>query len=133
MLGWDNFLNINIKTVKTIYRILYANLDRSREGLRVIEEWCRFGLENPSLAAQCKQLRQELGAWHKDEYRLARNTLTDVGTSLTHAQEEQRQDINAVLSANLARVQEALRVLEEYSKIDNPDMSLAIKQMRYQV
>jgi thiamine-phosphate pyrophosphorylase len=119
--------------VKTIDRILDANLDRSREGLRVIEEWCRFGLENSSLAAQCKHLRQELGAWHKDEYRLARNTLTDVGTTLTHAQEEQRQDIHAVLSANLARVQEALRVLEEYSKIDNPAMSLAIKQMRYQV
>jgi thiamine-phosphate pyrophosphorylase len=119
--------------VKTVYRILDANLDRSREGLRVIEEWCRFGLENSSLAAQCKHLRQELGAWHKDEYRLARNTLTDVGTSLTHAQEEQRQDIHAVLSANLARVQEALRVLEEYSKIDNPAMSLAVKQMRYQV
>jgi thiamine-phosphate pyrophosphorylase len=119
--------------VKTIDRILDANLDRSREGLRVIEEWCRFGLENVSLAAQCKHLRQELGAWHKDEYRHARNTLTDVGTTLTHAQEEQRQDIHAVLSANLARVQEALRVLEEYSKIDNPAMSLAIKQMRYQV
>ena len=119
--------------MKTIDRILDANLDRSREGLRVIEEWCRFGLENSSLAAQCKHLRQELGAWHKDEYRLARNTLTDVGTTLTHAQEEQRQDIHAVLSANLARVQEALRVLEEYSKIDNPAMSLAIKQMRYQV
>lgn len=119
--------------MKTIDRILDANLDRSREGLRVIEEWCRFGLENSSLAAQCKHLRQELGTWHKDEYRLARNTLTDVGTTLTHAQEEQRQDIHAVLSANLARVQEALRVLEEYSKIDNPAMSLAIKQMRYQV
>ena len=119
--------------MKTVYRILDANLDRAREGLRVIEEWCRFALENSALAAQCKQLRQELGGWHKDEYRLARNTLTDVGTALTHDQEEQRRDIQAVLSANLARVQEALRVLEEYSKIDNPAMSLAIKQIRYQV
>ncbi len=119
--------------MKNVYRILDANLDRAREGIRVIEEWCRFGLENPSLTRECKYLRQELASWHKDEFRQARNTSTDVGTSLSHANEEQRRDIHAVLSANLARVQEALRVLEEYSKIDNPDMSVAIKQMRYQV
>ena len=29
---------------QTVYRILDANLDRAREGLRIIEEWCRFGL-----------------------------------------------------------------------------------------
>ncbi|MEO0967500.1 MAG: thiamine phosphate synthase, partial [Cyanobacteria bacterium J06639_18] len=30
-------------TQQVIYRILDANLDRGREGLRIIEEWCRFG------------------------------------------------------------------------------------------
>lgn len=119
--------------MKNVDRILDANLDRAREGIRVIEEWCRFELENPSLVKQCKDLRQELASWHKDEFRQARNTATDVGTGLSHANEEQRQDIRAVLSANFARVQEALRVLEEYSKIDNLAMSLAIKQIRYQV
>ncbi|MFN9868037.1 MAG: thiamine phosphate synthase, partial [Pseudanabaena sp.] len=29
-----------------IYRILDANLDRAREAIRTIEEWCRFGLED---------------------------------------------------------------------------------------
>jgi len=119
--------------VKTIYRILDANLDRAREGMRVIEEWCRFGLESATLAAQCKDLRQGLATWHKDEFKSARNTVTDVGTHLSHAQESQRRDIQAVLGANLARVQEALRVLEEYSKIDFPEMGQAMKQMRYQV
>ena len=32
-------------TQQTVYRILDANLDRAREGLRIIEEWCRFGLK----------------------------------------------------------------------------------------
>ncbi len=114
-------------------QILDANLDRAREGLRVIEEWCRFGLENLTLTAQCKQLRQELAAWHHDKFRLARNTVADVGTNLTHINEEYRRDIGAVLGANFARVQESLRVLEEYGKIENPEMSRAIKQMRYQV
>jgi hypothetical protein len=35
------------------------------------------------------------------------------------------------LQANLCRVEEALRVLEEYGKLYNPDMGAAFKQMRY--
>ncbi len=27
-----------------IYQIIDANLDRAREGLRVLEDWARFGL-----------------------------------------------------------------------------------------
>jgi thiamine-phosphate pyrophosphorylase len=116
-----------------LFRILDANLDRAREGLRVVEEWCRFGLDDAALVALCKQLRQELGYWHHPEFRLARDTPGDVGTDLTHAHEESRADVPAVLQANLCRVQEALRALEEYGKVYNSAMGLACKQMRYQV
>ncbi len=116
-----------------LYRILDANLDRAREGLRVIEEWCRFGLNDAQSSALCKDLRQELAHWHRPEYRAARDTPGDLGTHLTHAQEEQRQSITAVLQANFCRIQEALRVLEEYGKIDSPEMAAACKQMRYRV
>ncbi|WP_404787725.1 thiamine phosphate synthase [Altericista sp. CCNU0014] len=115
-----------------LFRILDANLDRAREGLRVVEEWCRFGLDDPALAALCKQLRQELGRWHRSEFRAARDTPGDVGTDLTHAREQVRADIPAVLQANLCRVQEALRVLEEYGKVCDPAMGTACKRMRYQ-
>ncbi|MFM7575911.1 MAG: thiamine phosphate synthase, partial [Microcystaceae cyanobacterium] len=50
---------------RAIARILDANLDRAREGLRIIEEWCRFGWQEVTLAATCKQLRQELARWHE--------------------------------------------------------------------
>jgi thiamine-phosphate pyrophosphorylase len=116
-----------------IYRILDANLDRAREGLRIIEEWCRFGLGDRSLAAECKNLRQELASWHSAEIRLARDTVNDVGTELSHPQEERRQSLEDLLQANFCRVQEALRVLEEYGKLDRPQMALACKQMRYRV
>jgi thiamine-phosphate pyrophosphorylase len=116
-----------------LFRILDANLDRAREGLRVIEEWCRFGLNRTELAGLCKQMRQELGQWHQPEFRWARNTPGDVGTGLTHTQEQTRVDISAVLQANLCRVQEALRVLEEYGKVYDPAMGVACKQMRYQI
>lgn len=114
-------------------RILDANLDRAREGLRVVEEWCRFGLNSAVLTELCKQLRQDLAYWHRLELRLARNTPDDPGTRLTHIQEGYRADFQAILQANLGRVQEALRVLEEYGKLYDPEMAAACKQMRYQV
>ncbi|NJR63542.1 MAG: thiamine phosphate synthase [Cyanobacteria bacterium CRU_2_1] len=116
-----------------IYRILDANLDRAREGLRIIEEWCRFGLNNTPFTEECKQLRQELAHWHTDDLRAARDTPNDPGTDLTHSQEEQRLDVPQILRVNFCRIQEALRVLEEYSKIHLPEMGAACKQMRYRV
>lgn len=116
-----------------VYRILDANLDRAREGLRIVEEWCRFGLNHASLTEECKHLRQEVAQWHSDNIRAARNTPQDTGTTLTHPQEEHRSSVAHVLQANLCRVQEALRVLEEYGKIYFPEMSIACKQMRYRV
>ncbi|HHP7232090.1 MAG TPA: thiamine phosphate synthase, partial [Xenococcaceae cyanobacterium] len=68
---------------QAVYRILDANLDRAREGLRIIEEWCRFGLNNSALAEECKNIRQELAQLHNWEIRQARNTPTDVGTELS--------------------------------------------------
>lgn len=117
----------------TIYRILDANLDRAREGLRIIEEWCRFGLNNLQLTEECKQLRQELGQWHRDEIRAARDTPNDPGTDLTHPNEQQRANITDLLRSNFCRTQEALRVLEEYGKLYSEQMGAACKQMRYRV
>jgi len=39
-------LNSNPKDAEDLrfYQIIDANLDRAREGLRVLEDWARFGL-----------------------------------------------------------------------------------------
>ena len=116
-----------------VCRILDANLDRAREGLRIVEEWCRFGLNSARLSEECKQLRQELASWHSAELRAARDTPGDPGTELTHPQEQQRASIGVLLQANFCRVEEALRVLEEYGKLYHPKMGGAFKQMRYRV
>lgn len=116
-----------------ICRILDANLDRAREGLRIIEEWCRFGLNSAQMSGECKQMRQELASWHSEDLRASRDTPGDPGTELTHPREEERASIQQLLQANLCRVEEALRVLEEYGKLYNPDMGAAFKQMRYRV
>lgn len=118
---------------RAIARILDANLNRAREGLRTVEEWCRFALEDRDLAEECKELRQALAPWHSNELREARNTPDDVGTQLTHPQEAERTNIQALLQANLCRVEEALRVLEEYGKLREPAMGECCKQLRYRV
>jgi thiamine-phosphate pyrophosphorylase len=116
-----------------IYRILDANLDRAREGIRIIEEWCRFGLNQARSTEECKQLRQSLARWHQPEIWAARDTSGDPGTDLSHPQEESRSDITQLLRVNFCRVQEALRVLEEYGKLYHSDMAADCKQMRYRV
>ncbi|MBF2080127.1 MAG: thiamine phosphate synthase [Synechococcales cyanobacterium T60_A2020_003] len=114
-------------------RILDANFDRAREGLRIIEEWCRFGLNNTPFTEECKHLRQTLAQWHSADIRAARDTPGDPGTDLTHTQEQYRANLTHVLQANFCRVEEALRVLEEYGKLSHPDLSTVAKGMRYQV
>jgi thiamine-phosphate pyrophosphorylase len=116
-----------------VWRILDANFDRAREGLRIVEEWCRFALNDAAMANECKQMRQELGLLHTPEIRATRDTPADVGTALSHPREEQRTGIEQLLQANLCRVQEALRVLEEYGKLYSSSMSSSCKQMRYRV
>jgi thiamine-phosphate pyrophosphorylase len=134
-----------------VERILDANLNRAREGLRILEEWCRFGLEDEALTTECKDMRQILGRWHAPSFKAARDTAQDVGTAITHAQEVRRGDLSQLLQANLGRVQEALRSLEEYSKLstgvvvaegvatgvlasgDGEQMNAVMKQLRYRV
>ena len=120
---------------KAVYRIIDANLDRAREGLRIIEEWCRFGLNSSSLAEECKKMRQEIAKLHTWEIRQARDTVADVGTELSHPQEEKRDSIESLLQANLARTQEALRVLEEYGKLlcSEANIGRICKNLRYRV
>ncbi|MBD2260487.1 thiamine phosphate synthase [Pseudanabaena sp. FACHB-2040] len=120
-------------TELAIFRILDANLDRAREGLRIVEEWCRFGLNHGVMTEQIKHLRQTLAQWHTPQIRLARDTPGDLGTHLTHPQEAERSSLTAVLQANFCRVQEALRVLEEYGKLYKVEFAAACKNMRYQV
>ncbi len=122
---------VNQKTA--VYRILDANLDRAREGLRIIEEWCRFGLNDGDSASICKNMRQDLASCHRDYFRDSRDTPNDLGTNLSHPQEEERKSLEGLLQANFCRIQEALRVLEEYAKLYDGQFARQMKQLRYQV
>ena len=116
---------------RSIERLLDANLDRAREGLRVLEDWARFGLNRADLVARCKDLRQRLGQCHRDRYRAARQTAMDVAAGLEHPAQAERRGPEAVLRANAARVQEALRVLEEFGRERDPELASQAAACRY--
>ena len=49
------------RSEQCVARLIDANLDRAREGLRVVEDWCRFGLDRADLVQPLKDWRQQLG------------------------------------------------------------------------
>jgi thiamine-phosphate pyrophosphorylase len=116
-------------------RILDAGANRAREALRVIEDYCRFVLDDAFLSRELKTLRHDLTetlAGLPGPLLLeARDTLRDVGTWLTTAREEQRFSPLEVVQANLKRLQEALRSLEEFGKLRGPDLGSALEKLRY--
>jgi thiamine-phosphate pyrophosphorylase len=116
-------------------RVLDAAANRAREGLRVVEDYVRFVLDDRHFTALGKQLRHDLtdalGHIPSADRLAARETQADVGTVLTTAGEQSRGGLAGVLAANFARLQESLRTLEEFAKLVDPSLATAFKQMRY--
>lgn len=116
--------------MRDIGRIVDANLNRAREGLRVMEDLARFGLDDGELAGSLKTARHELREAAKragmdpELAVLERDTPGDVGTGLTTATEGRRRTLREVGVAAGMRVSEALRVLEEVAKIGSDGGSL---------
>ena len=84
----------HIPSQMALLRILDAAANRAREGLRVIEDRVRFGLDDAHLTESLKQIRHDLAAalagisWQQ---RLAaRETQADVGTGITTPTERSR-------------------------------------------
>ena len=123
---------------KNIYRILDANLNRAREGIRVTEEVARLYFDDAELSARFKKLRHELTRVAKssfDQRKLLsfRDSEKDVGAESMGALEKKRTDLDSVVQANLRRSQEATRVLEEFGKLINPDSAKSFKKIRFRL
>jgi thiamine-phosphate pyrophosphorylase len=120
-----------------ILRILDASANRAREALRVIEDYVRFVLDDRRLSSDLKSMRhalaQLLARLPTEALLASRDTLGDVGTSISTPTERSRADLRDVLTANFKRLQEALRSLEEYSKTIDPEAAAGMEQLRYQV
>ena len=114
-----------------IAQLIDANLDRAREGLRVMEDWCRFGLKRNDFSIQIKDWRQQLGAQHHNIYRKARLSSEDPAMGVSHPLQKNRSTPEDIFIANSSRVQEALRVIEEFTRITDPKLSEVASKIRY--
>ena len=119
----------------SVWRILDASANRVSEGLRTIEEFARFILNDAFISGELKQLRHDFAEARQRLSRVdclaARDTLGDVGTGITADSEMQRASVQEVLSAAIERVQQSLRCLEEYSKVVAADVAPLFESLRY--
>jgi len=117
-------------------RIVDANANRAAEGLRVVEEYCRFRLNDKHLSERCKGMRHALAEivahMPAAELNASRNSLLDVGAEIELASEDRRDSLENVAAASWQRVQQALRSIEEYGKLLSPVLAQRAKQLRYE-
>ena len=118
------------------FSLIDANFARVREGLRVIEDICRFILRNREHFERLKTLRHELDrveaafGWG----RIVRGRHgEDIGEQAVVASEYDRASLTAIIRANSARAAQALRALEEFTKLYALTESRVIEDMRYRV
>jgi len=129
---------IQMKDKKNIYRILDANLNRAREGLRVVEEVARLYWEEEELSKSLKNLRHRITMLSKKNFdqRLLlkyRDSQGDLGAKGMGFYEGKRKDVKTIVQANLRRAEEALRVLEEFGKIIKKGSAEDFKNLRFKL
>ena len=135
--GRKNFQvdNRMFKQKRKILRVVDANRNRACEGLRVVEDFARFVLDDSHLSNQCKQLRHEIVDCTKNAaftgIVVMREAMADVGRTIETDAEYKRTDPDCIVNANLARVQQATRTLEEYSKALDVAVAKRFEQVRY--
>ncbi|MSR88243.1 MAG: thiamine phosphate synthase [Candidatus Margulisbacteria bacterium] len=95
-------------------QIIDANINRIAEGLRVIEEYTRFIVQHEIITQQLSVIRKKINLSEKNPIQnlMIRNVSQDVRAAEVP---QKRQDIAHLLKANFKRVEEGLRVLEEYT------------------
>jgi thiamine-phosphate pyrophosphorylase len=119
------------------YRIIDANFNRAREAFRVMEEYCRFALNNPSLSAKAKSCRHILCEKFKsiDSVLLlsSRDSEGDVGKALKIEGQLTRSSVEDCFAAASKRAGEALRALGEYSQALDPEIANTMEKLRFEV
>ncbi|MBI4301416.1 MAG: thiamine phosphate synthase [Chloroflexi bacterium] len=112
-----------------------ANLNRAGEGLRVLEEVARFVLNDRDLSRELKEFRHQLSQWGQGLPLLwARAIEKDVGAPMLGASLRGREGFVDLVRANARRVQESLRVLEEFGQLPGVPSRMVpaqFEQMRF--
>jgi len=115
-----------------LYRVIDANLNRLKEGIRVIEDMARYSDNNKALSSQLKNLRHLAKIDDIQALLNSRDAQNDV-LRPTIASEMERSSVESIIIANYKRAQESSRVLEEIYKVVEPELSERFKHIRYEL
>ena len=124
---------------KEIFRIIDANFNRSREGLRVCEEIARFVWNSPPLTKELKSARHKISAIIKTVPAVSkimhesRDVERDVGRQKRTKSEMKRLSDVDIFGANIERAKESIRVLEEFFKLIDKKNSARFTALRFKV
>jgi thiamine-phosphate pyrophosphorylase len=115
-----------------ILRLLDANLNRLREGVRVVEDIRRYCFDDALISKELKELRHKARLEPYLTLLKRRDITNDVLKSTTKS-ESSRVDLTSVQIANLKRAQESARVLEESLKLYDVQEAQNFKDIRYKL
>ena len=115
-----------------LYRVIDANLNRLKEGIRVIEDMARYVHNNKNLSTQLKTLRHLAKIEDIQPLLNSRDAQNDV-LRPTMETEMNRSSLESIIIANYKRAQESSRVLEEVYKVIDPQLSENFKHIRYEL
>ena len=113
-------------------RLIDANLNRLREGIRVVEDIFRYVYNDKQTALKLKELRHKARTNNYNELLETRDVKNDVLRASIKS-EQNRSDMNSILIANFKRAQESSRVLEEFCKLISIEDSETFKYIRYEL
>ena len=117
---------------KNYLRLIDANLNRLREGIRVVEDIFRYVYNDKQTAIKLKELRHLSRLENYIELLETRDIKNDVLRASIKS-EQNREDLNSILIANFKRAQESSRVLEELTKLSSIEDSENFKYIRYEL
>ena len=113
-------------------RLIDANLNRLREGIRVVEDIFRYVYNDKQTAIKLKELRHLSRLDNYIELLETRDIKNDVLRDSIKS-EQNRTNLNSILVANFKRAQESSRVLEEFCKLISIEDSENFKYIRYEL
>jgi len=120
------------QTIPELFRVLDANLNRLREGIRVVEDILRYQYNNKQLASSLKKLRHKAQTPDTLQLLTCRDSINDVLKSSTKS-ELYRSNLENIVIANCKRAEESARVLEELYKLSDINLSENFKSIRYEL
>ena len=115
-----------------IERLIDANLNRLKEGIRVVEDIARYVNNDTKLTPRLKTLRHQLQKAYSSDRLIYRDIENDIQKKSIPS-ELSRKSIDDLVIANFSRAQESARVLEESFKLMDTTLSELFKSVRYEL